>query len=310
MFPNFSPRALGINVPFSEAVQLARRYGFGGLDVSITELQQIAAQQGAGVIGEAMARAGLQFGVWSMPVTYRGDEDTWRQELAELPAQAALARSLGADRTSTFITPADDERPWDENYQFHLSRLRPIAEILAAHGIRFGLEWVGPETLRDARRYPFIHTMEGALQLAADLCAGPAFERTEKLNNSGLAQPFAPGLLVDLFHLYTSHTDVSALRGLTNAQVVNVHVNDAIAGRGVDEQLDDERTLPAETGLTDVAGFLQALAAIGYDGPVTVEPFSQRIRALAPADAAQAAADSLARSWQLAGLEMPVVRDQ
>ena len=283
MFPNFSPRALGVNVPFSEAVQLAQRYGYGGLDVSITELQQIAAQRGNDAIGEEMARAGLQYGIWSMPVAYRSDEDTWRREVDELPAQAALAKSLGVVRTSTFIAPADDERPWDENYRFHLSRLRPIAEILAAHGIRFGLEWVGPKTLRDAKRYSFIHTMEGAMQLGADLGTGA-------------------GVLVDLFHLYTSHTDVSAVRGLTNAQVVNVHVNDAIAGRSVDEQLDDERTLPAETGLTDVGGFLQALDAIGYDGPVTVEPFSQRIRALTPAGAAEAAADSLARSWQLAGL--------
>lgn len=283
MYPNFSPRALGIDVPFSQAVQLAHRFGYGGLDVSITELQPIAAQQGTGAIHEEMARAGLKFGVWSLPVNYRGDQDAWRQELAALPAQAALAKSLGVDRTSTFIMSADDERPYDENYEFHLGRLRPVADVLAAHDIRFGLEWVGPKTLRDSRRYPFIHTMEAALQLGADLGAGV-------------------GLLVDLFHLYTSHAEVSVVRGLTNEQVVNVHVNDAVAGRGADEQLDNERTLPAETGITDIGGFLQALDAIGYDGPVTVEPFSQRIRALPAADAAQAAADALDRSWQLAGL--------
>ncbi len=283
MFPNLSPGAIGINVPFSEAVQLARRFRYGGLDVSIAELQRIAAEQGAGAINELMEDAGLQYGVWSMPVAYRDDEDNWRQGLAELPAQAALAKTLGADRTSTYIAPAHDDRSWDENYEFHLVRLRPIAEILAQHGIRFGLEWVGPKTLRDEKKYSFIHTMEGAQQLGADLES-------------------EVGLLVDIFHLFTSHTDVSAVRNLTNAQVVNVHVNDAVAGRSADEQIDFERTLPAETGLTDIAGFLQALDAIGYDGPVTVEPFSQRIRDLAPADAAQATAESLEKSWQLAGL--------
>ena len=174
--------------------------------------------------------------------------------------------------------------PWEQNYEFHLTRLRPIAEILAGNGIRFGLEWVGPKTLRDEKRYEFIHTMEGAIQLGEDLGTGQV------------------GLLVDIFHLFTSHSDVSAVRNLTNAQVVNVHVNDAVAGRSADEQIDLERTLPAETGLTDIAGFLLALDAIGYDGPVTVEPFSQRIRALAPADAARETAESLQRSWQLAGL--------
>lgn len=284
MYPNFSPRALGIELSFDEAVQLARRFDYGGIDVSIAELQQIAAQRGISAIGEQMARAGLSFGAWSMPIAYAADEDSWRQELNELPAQAELAGALGADRTSTPVSPVSDERAWDENYRFHLERLGPIAEVLAAHGIRFGLEWIGPKTLRDELRYSFIHTMEDMMQLAADL--GDHV-----------------GLLVDIFHLFTSHTEVSAVRGLTNAQVVNVHVNDAVAGRSADEQMDLERALPAETGLTDIAGFLQALDAIGYDGPVTVEPFSQRVSALTPADAAQAAADSLALSWQLAGLK-------
>lgn len=284
MFPNFSPRALGIELSFDESVKLAPRFHYGGIDVSIAELQQIAAQRSISAISEQMASAGLRFGAWSMPVAYAAGEDSWRQALAELPAQAELAASLGADRTSTPVSPISDERAWDENYRFHLERLGPIAESLAAHGIRFGLEWIGPKTLRDGARYSFIHTMEDMLQLAADLGDNV-------------------GLLVDIFHLFTSHTDVSAVRGLTNAQVVNVHVNDAVAGRSADEQMDLERALPAETGLTDVAGFLQALDAIGYDGPVTVEPFSQRVRALAPAGAAQAAADSLALSWQLAGLQ-------
>jgi len=284
MYPNLSPGPLGINASFPEVVQLARRYAFAGIDVSITELQQIAAKRGRNAIGEEMAQAGLQFGVWRLPVHYQGDEDTWRQGLEALPALAELAQSLGIHRTSTFMMPCDDERPFDENYEFHISRLRPIAEILAAHGIRFGLEWVGPKTLRDSQTYPFIHTMDAALQLGADL-------GTDNV-----------GLLVDLFHLYTSHTDVSAVHHLSNEQVVNVHVNDAIAGRGPDEQLDNERTLPGESGLTDIAGFLQALAAIGYDGPVTVEPFSQRIQALSDDDAARVTAASLKRSWQLAGL--------
>ena len=284
MFPNLSTGALGLNVPFSEAVQLAVRFGFGGLDVSIAELQQIAAARGPEAIIQQMKEAGLKYGIWTFPFNYRDDEDSWRRGLADLPAQAALASSLGALRTSTYIASASDERPYDENYEFHVDRLRPVAEILAQNGIRFGLEWVGPKTLRDDKKYPFIHTMQGAQQLAADLGTGNV------------------GLLADIFHLFTSHADVATVRGLTNDQVVNVHVNDAIAGRSADGQIDNERTLPAETGLTDIAGFLQALDAIKYDGPVTVEPFNQRIRALPPAEAARATAESLHKSWQLAGL--------
>lgn len=297
MYPNFSPGPLGIQASFDESVALARGYGYRGVDVSIVELQQMADSHGPERILGALAEAGLQFGVWGLPVNYRGDEAAWRQGLDALPGQAELAQRLGALRTTTFLIPCDDERPFDENFAFHVARLGPVAEILAAHNIRFGLEWVGPKTLRDSRKYPFLHTLEGALQLAQEIGTG-----NEGTGNEGTGNV---GLLVDLFHLYTSHADVSAVRRLTNEQVVNVHVNDAIAGRGPDEQLDNERALPAETGVTDIGGFLQALDAIGYDGPVTVEPFSQRVRAMAPADAAQATAQSLRRSWELAGLDWP-----
>ena len=63
------------------------------------------------------------------------------------------------------------------------------------------------------------------------------------------------------------------LKALTPAQVVYVHVNDAPAGVPIDEQMDGVRALPGETGVIDIAGFLKALQGIGYDGPVTPEPF-------------------------------------
>ena len=37
--------------------------------------------------------------------------------------------------------------------------------------------------------------------------------------------------------------------------------------------MDLERRLPCATGIIDAAGFVRCLEAIGYDGPVTVEPF-------------------------------------
>ena len=43
---------------------------------------------------------------------------------------------------------------------------------------------------------------------------------------------------------------------------------------------------PAETGVIDIAGFLQALQSIGYNGPVTPEPFKNELKDL-PDDAAR-----------------------
>jgi hypothetical protein len=38
--------------------------------------------------------------------------------------------------------------------------------------------------------------------------------------------------------------------------------------------------LPVATGVIDTAGFLQALVAIGYDGPARPEPFNKILNAL------------------------------
>ena len=92
------------------------------------------------------------------------------------------------------------------------------------------------------------------------------------------------------------------VRALANEQIVVVHVNDAPAGVAVDEQLDGVRDLPGATGVIDIDGFLQALAAIGYDGPVTAEPFSQRLRDLPDEEAIAETAAAMHKVWESAGL--------
>ena len=69
-----------------------------------------------------------------------------------------------------------------------------------------------------------------------------------------------------------------------------VHINDAPPGDIM--TLDDSmRVLPGE-GVIDLTGFLGAIAARGYDGPVSIELFSERLRAMSPEDAAQRAFDT------------------
>jgi sugar phosphate isomerase/epimerase len=93
------------------------------------------------------------------------------------------------------------------------------------------------------------------------------------------------------------------VRELDAADVVVVHINDAPAGIAVDEQIDQVRALPGETGVLDIGGFLNALAEIGYDGPVTAEPFSQRVREMDPEAAVAATAESVHAVWQVAGIK-------
>jgi len=74
-------------------------------------------------------------------------------------------------------------------------------------------------------------------------------------------------------------------------------------GVEVDEQIDNVRDLPGATGVIDIASFLKALDAMGYDGPVAAEPFSKELGQLPNEQAARITLASLDAIWQVAGLE-------
>jgi sugar phosphate isomerase/epimerase len=279
MYRNLNTGMLGVKATLPEQIDYARRHGFSGIDFSIAEAQDLATARGTAAVKALFDGAGVRPGAFGFTVEYRKDEESWRQGLAALPAQAKLARDLGCTRTSTWLLPGSDERDLRANFRFHVERLRPAALILADYGIHIGLEFIGPKTLRVARKHRFIYTMEGMLALAAAIDTGNV------------------GLLLDAWHLYTSHGSNDQVRELSNADVVVVHVNDAPAGIPIDEQIDNVRTLPAETGVIDLAGFMAALQAIGYDGPITAEPFSQRVRNLPAEQAVTETAKALDTIW-------------
>ena len=285
MFKNLSPGAIGIsNCSLAESIELAAQSGFAGIDFSIREAAQLAEDRGVEYVKGLFENAGILPGQWGLPIQWQ-DDAQWRQGLEDLPQLAALGRDLGCTRTATWCPPASDERQFDENLQWHIDRFRPIAEILAEHGCSFGIEFIGPKTSRARRKYEFIYTLEGMMDMAAKIGTGNV------------------GLLLDAWHLYTSGGSVEDLDKITAEDVVTVHVNDAPEGVAVQEQIDNDRRLPMETGVIDLPGFMGKLRDMGYDGPVTPEPFSKRINAIKdPSEAAQLAASYMAKMWQAAGL--------
>ncbi len=284
MFTSLDPRAINVAVPFEAALGLAVTNGFQGLDLPLDELTALAAQTSIQDVRGRFETAGVRPGGWGLPLDFRRDEAAWRDGLDRLPRYAALAQGLGSPWCHTWILPYSDELDFEANMQQHVARLRPAAEILAAHGRRLGLEFVGPATLRAGHAHEFVHTIEEALELGARIGTGNT------------------GLLLDAFHWYTAHGTADDLARLTADQIVYVHVNDALAGRDPDEQVDSERTLPGASGVIDLSTFLQALDRIGYDGPVVVEPFSAEVNAMEPADAVRVTAQSLLSVWERAGL--------
>jgi len=279
MYPALSPGAIGVRLPLEEYARLAAQAGFKGISVDVG-----AAAADAAAVRSALEVNKLSPASWGLPVEFRQDEDTHREGLARLPELAKAAKQIGADRCSTWIWPFSETLTFEENFELHRKRLRECAEVLAEHGCRLGLEFVGTKTLRDGKPHEFIHTQEGMLELC------------EAIGTGNL------GLLFDCFHWYTSHGTKDDIRKLSDALVVDVHINDAVEGRGPEEQIDNDRRLPGESGVIDLMTFLQGLKAIGYTGPVTPEPFSPRLREMPPEEAIRTTAEALLGVWKEAGV--------
>ncbi|MCA1595733.1 MAG: sugar phosphate isomerase/epimerase [Chloroflexi bacterium] len=284
MFRCLSPGAVGINSTLEEGLGLARRFGFVGLEVSMADIARRAEEASMDSVKKLFLDAGVCPGAWGLPVDWRAEEGAFQADLVKLDRLAAAGQALGCTRTATWIMPSSDDLPFAENFAFHRDRFSRIASVLAQHGCSVGLEFIGPATLRRGRKYEFIYTVGGMLELAA--ACGPNV-----------------GLLLDCWHWYTSGGTKEDLEKLKPEQVVYVHVNDAPAGVALDEQVDNVRAMPGETGVINIAAFLQTLQKIGYEGPVTPEPFNAALKGLPCEEAARITGESMAKIWQLAGLK-------
>lgn len=284
MFKNLSTGAIGIRANMQEGLALANAAGFEGLDLGIDEASQLAQEHSVQFVKELWTEAGIKMGGWGFGVNWRGADADYYAGLAQLPARAELAAKLGCYRTTTVVGPASNDMTYQENWDFSVKRLRPVAEILKEYGHSLGLEFIGPATSRKAAKHLFAYSMDAMLGLAAAVGTGNV------------------GLLFDTWHWYTCRSTIDDVRKLSLADVVYVHINDAPAGIDADEQIDNIRCLPAETGVIPLTELMHVLTDIGYEGPVTPEPFSKMVNAMEPTDAAKATGASLNKVWENAGL--------
>jgi sugar phosphate isomerase/epimerase len=281
MYNALLPGTIGIkNLTLQESIDLARDAGFEGVAFDIVEAKTIADEQGFEALRAMFDEAGIRPALWNTGVNWFNDE-TRDAQIEALKPLAELGAALGATNVTTGIMPGNNARPYDEEYAFCQARLRPLAEALNASGIRLGIEFISPKTLRDTFEYEFIYTMKDMLAFAKDLGTGNV------------------GVLFDVWHHYCAHGTVEDMDILTAQDVQLVHTNDAPLGLEIDEQQDLSRTLPMETGVIPAPEMLRKLHEIGYDGAVAAEPFSARINELAATDPLAAAKETCAAQEKL-----------
>jgi sugar phosphate isomerase/epimerase len=257
-----TPGSIGVSVRNQrEIIDLAVKYGFESIEPIAGELGQLD-ENGFAKLKEEMAAKGLVWVAAGLPVDFRGDESAFDAGMKTLPTLAAGLQRAGVTRMGTWLSPSHPTLTYRKNFAQHVERLRAIAKVLNDHGLRFGLEYVGTQSLLTRPKYPFVHTMAETRELIAEI-----------------SQPNV-GLVLDSWHWWTAGDSVEEVLSLKNEDVVSVDLNDAPRGVPKEAVQDNARELPAATGVIDVKTFLDALRKIEYDGPVRAEPFNNALNAL------------------------------
>jgi sugar phosphate isomerase/epimerase len=253
----------GRDLPYDEFVKLSADTGFPGVDVDMGWAQS----RGSAALRDLLQSHNQKPGGWGPNFDWRGDIAKLNDGLPNLDVQAKIAQEIGIDACATYILPSSD-LSFTENWNFHVQRLRRIAEVLAGHGLRFGLEFVAPYHLRQRWRHEFIFTPGQMLELAAEVGENA-------------------GLLVDCFHVHAAGDTWKRVAEIPASKIVLAHLNDA-PNVPLAEIDDGKRLLPGD-GAIDLPAFISALKTSGYDGPVSLEVFSDDLRAMPPLEAAKKA---------------------
>ncbi len=273
---------IGVPDDPAKAIDRATQFGFEAIEPSAQHLGKLT-ETGLREYLEAMKAKGLTWGAPGLPVQFRADDAAFEKDLKSLPDSARIFERAGVTRVATWLSPGHKSLTYVANFRQHASRLREVARVLGDHGLRLGLEYVGPKTSWSSSRFPFIHTMAEMKDLIREIGRDNV------------------GFLLDSWHWYTAQETEVDLLTLGNADVVLCHVNDAPAGIRPEDQIDSRRDLPCATGVIDLKTFLGAMVKIGYDGPVVCEPFSQELRKLAPDQALETVAAAMKKAAALLG---------
>ncbi len=272
-----APGSVGVKADQKQTIDLAHRFGFEAVEPFAGTIANLPADQRTALVAE-LKSLGLVWGAADLPVEFRQDDARFDEGLQRLPRTAEALAGAGVTRVGTWLSPVGDPLTYMQDFRRHSARLRQVAQILKDHGQRLGLEYVGTKTSRDGARHPFIHSLAELQDLIAEIGTGNV------------------GVVLDSWHWWQAGDTPAAIEKLRAEDVVSVDLNDAPAGVAKEQQRDNQRELPAATGVLPVVPFLQALVRIGYDGPIRAEPFNRKLNDLENEPACEATIAALRRA--------------
>ena len=255
MYKNLNPSAIGIFGRQSELVEIALTHRFKGLEIDITEVTKRAQTTSVAQACRYLCSAPLTIAGFELPIRWAGDEKEFQDDLAQLPLLLEVAGTLNADRCTTTIRPTCDQRPFHENFKFHVERLSKLADALAAGNVKLALNFLAAPSDRADGGFEFIHQADPTILL---------------INAIGKDNV---GLLLDSWTWIVGGGEFDKLRSLRGEQIISVRLADIPAGADLAAIAAEQRVLPGEGGTIDNAALLSLLDDIGFDGPVALAPW-------------------------------------
>jgi sugar phosphate isomerase/epimerase len=272
---------IGVSGDARQVLNWASQFGFESIEPATSFLAKLSDPELQAYRDEMKAK-NLAWGAAGLPVEFRRSDTDFEHGMKSLPDFAKSLQRAGITRVATWLSPSHRSLTYMTNFRQHARRLREVAQVLGDHGIRLGLEYVGPKTAWSSSRFPFIHTLAEMKDLIAEIGRDNV------------------GFLLDSWHWYTAEETQADLLTLRARDVVMGHLNDAPKDIPVAQQIDSRRELPCATGVIDLKAYLGALLKIGYDGSVACEPFNQDLHKMQPEQAISAVAAAMKKAVALA----------
>jgi sugar phosphate isomerase/epimerase len=255
MYKNLNPSAIGIFGRQSELVEIALTHRFKGMEIDITEVTKRAQSTSVAQACRYLCSAPLTIAGFDLPVRWSGSDKEFQEDLKQLPLLLEVAGTLNADRCTTTIRPTCDQRPFHDNFKFHVERLSKLADALASGNLKLGLNFLAAPSDRADGGFEFIHQAEPALLLISSIGKDNV------------------GLVLDAWSWVVGGGEFDKLRTLRGEQVISVRLADIPAAADISSITSEQRVLPGEGGTIDSAALLTLLDEIGFDGAVAVAPW-------------------------------------
>jgi len=277
--------SIGHVLSFPESCALAQKFGFDAVNADRDFLRQSGPESSRRLLEKHHLEPGAV--AFSAAFNAYFSDSEFEQSLIPFEKDLSLAGQAGFRRCVGFVQPSSEQFTFHEHFTLLRRRLQRVTPLLEKHGVRLGLEFIGPTTMRLTHKFDFVHTIDGVRSLIA---AADAHRQV--------------GFKFDSLHWYASGAGLLDIEKLDPQEIVYVEINDGLNGNYDRFTLPEfERELPGTTGAIDLDGMLTKLDAIGFSGPVVVEPWNETLRNMPPSDAVRLVKAAMDRSLKSAGIE-------